>query len=977
MTHHTNVATQKILLGKWRLDKWNQDYVWARGHTYAGHMYEVMHAVQFLFNVKDGIPGTAPAEHFGESIDARFRDGRGDTYPSFGHALYDLMDMQSEGVSLDEFYRWSFLAALAHDLGKAGGEFQEMLWKLEDDFQDALASLGKQPSDFHKGIDRDWTLKGKIEAKRKGASRYTQAYRHEYLSALLMFFHPELKKWFRKAAGSDKGFGYVVAGALGHHLKGTSKKGVRDAKVFSDSPRKPVYLSCMSRDLRNVLRRLEGPVTTPMPELQDWDGSQSILQSRSKMEDALDEAMFEDWDFDMDLEADSKVSAAVKWMVILSDTLGSVSQQYLDEEGKWESTPAARKRHYRSLSYIFRPSPVDYKERALYRLLAVSSIREYRDEMLLRMAEQGEDQDAELARLLQASDEEITKFIEDSDRATIRGLTREEVDDLLFSSLKKVQRECAEEDGNLLLTAATGSGKTVGAFAWAAKHPHKRMVFATPTTDTATRLYYDYADKELDLSRHSRAGMDVAKASVTEFSILSTPEDSKKENEEAAEEDFALAETFKNFDKDIVYTTVDQVLGVLAYYRNSVMWLPYLLSSQIVFDEFHDYDDMMTGWYFKFLRWFPKLRTAHLSATVNEELREKVGTLINRPVTKAGAPTFIRDTSEGVRAKRYRFHIVDPAKVDDHFNSGTLWICNTVAACQGKAKQFNDALVYHSRFRYVDRNGRRKGVEGPSRSEGDAFNPSWSLGTDPSKGIRDEVVEAFDRSGPRSTRALATQVAEMSLDISARSMITQLCPPPALVQRIGRVNRVAVPDEVADIYVYYPKDEMSNGLPYSTKWSEDESKNPLGHGAQSGTWEEDYDRWLNFIESNLMSPDGVSQLELDEAFQQFYRSPENRQAFREAHTNMILTYRRNLRHGSVTVQSVLRSDLDAYEAEHNKPMPKWAVRWAAVPAILNATQRKQMRDRSSLHEHHYVIEDVAGGDLQYCPRLGLYNPSKI
>src|SRR5690606_23440341 len=43
--------------------------------------------------------------------------------------------------------------------------------------------------------------------------------------------------------------------------------------------------------------------------------------------------------------------------------------------------------------------------------------------------------------------------------------------------------------------------------------------------------------------------------------------------------------------------------------------------------------------------------------------------------------------------------------------------------------------------------------------------------------------------------AICTQVAEMSLDLSASLLVTDLAPVPALIQRLGRLNRRATPPQ--------------------------------------------------------------------------------------------------------------------------------------------------------------------------------------
>jgi CRISPR-associated endonuclease/helicase Cas3 len=54
-------------------------------------------------------------------------------------------------------------------------------------------------------------------------------------------------------------------------------------------------------------------------------------------------------------------------------------------------------------------------------------------------------------------------------------------------------------------------------------------------------------------------------------------------------------------------------------------------------------------------------------------------------------------------------------------------------------------------------------------------------------------MKAFD--GSDAALVVTTQVAEMSLDLSADLLVTEIAPIPALVQRLGRLNRRASPKE--------------------------------------------------------------------------------------------------------------------------------------------------------------------------------------
>jgi CRISPR-associated endonuclease/helicase Cas3 len=104
-----------------------------------------------------------------------------------------------------------------------------------------------------------------------------------------------------------------------------------------------------------------------------------------------------------------------------------------------------------------------------------------------------------------------------------------------------------------------------------------------------------------------------------------------------------------------------------------------------------------------------------------------------------------------------------------------LWVCNTVGRVMHAADRAKDfaPLVYHSRFRYEDRVERHKQVVG-------AFTP--------------------ERQGP--ALAICSQVAEMSLDLKGCTLlVTDLAPVPALIQRLGRLNRQARPGDPTKPFV--------------------------------------------------------------------------------------------------------------------------------------------------------------------------------
>src|SRR5262249_48386096 len=115
-----------------------------------------------------------------------------------------------------------------------------------------------------------------------------------------------------------------------------------------------------------------------------------------------------------------------------------------------------------------------------------------------------------------------------------------------------------------------------------------------------------------------------------------------------------------------------------------------------------------------------------------------------------------------------------------------LWVCNTVGRVMDaatRAAAFNP-LIYHSRFKYEHRVQRHKAV-----------------------------IERFQSDGP--ALAICSQVAEMSLDLSADLLVTDCAPVPALIQRLGRLNRRAEEGHPTKAFVMIEPDGAKSYLPYT------------------------------------------------------------------------------------------------------------------------------------------------------------------
>ncbi|WP_407405575.1 CRISPR-associated helicase Cas3' [Chryseobacterium sp.] len=129
-------------------------------------------------------------------------------------------------------------------------------------------------------------------------------------------------------------------------------------------------------------------------------------------------------------------------------------------------------------------------------------------------------------------------------------------------------------------------------------------------------------------------------------------------------------------------------------------------------------------------------------------------------------------------------------------NEKVLVVCNTIKKAQELYKTILEdfpntpKMLIHSRFKRIDRFGRELDLKEKFNGDGKE-----------NKGISPCIV-------------VATQVVEVSLDISFDRMITECAPLDGMIQRFGRVNRIRTQDSIKfqkPIHVIEPK---GNVLPY-------------------------------------------------------------------------------------------------------------------------------------------------------------------
>jgi CRISPR-associated endonuclease/helicase Cas3 len=307
-----------------------------------------------------------------------------------------------------------------------------------------------------------------------------------------------------------------------------------------------------------------------------------------------------------------------------------------------------------------------------------------------------------------------------------------------------------------LVEAGCGSGKTAAAWLWAERHTQgRKLFFCYPTTGTATEGFLGYvaeSDVEGELI-HSRAGVDLERVAM-----------SREDNREEEHKDQQLRiDSLKMWAPEAVVCTIDTVLALVRNNRRGLYGSPAILSGAFIFDELHAYDDTLFAAVVALIQAMPGAPFLLMSASLPAHRKA----LLQRKLGDIGSVT---PPTELETIPRYHLQQTDAAdafaRAAERVRNGdrVLWVCNVVARAQAVFDQADKeglpVVAYHSRFRYADRVKHHR-----------------------------DVVDRFSSSTKGGLLAVTTQVAEMSLDLDADLLVTELAPVPALIQRLGRLNR--------------------------------------------------------------------------------------------------------------------------------------------------------------------------------------------
>jgi CRISPR-associated endonuclease/helicase Cas3 len=631
------------------------------------------------------------------------------------------------------------------------GESEQQKFLLNLQVSALFHDIGKANADFYNAV--------------KAPGFKAQTLRHEHLSALVLSL-PEVRQWLGR--NTDLDIDVITAAVLSHHLKASeSQITVKDNQEIStkfknykwcqpseDSAKTSVVLYLQHEEVKATLRRIASIANLgDIPILPT-----SVWKLGSIWEEAYKKGKDVGRRFNRAIRSDTKrrlFLVAIKAGLIVADSAASGLVRVYERE----------------------ISISDWIEDVVH----INSVGS--DDIF----------DAIIAPIigkLKARQEDVhfdlDQFLKQYTRSQIKGLQ----DQILHN----FQKQIAEQSSRTLLLAACAAGKTLGAWKWAEQQSTRyeigKVIFLYPTRGTATEGFRDY----VGWAPEADAALVTGTARYELEAMQENPSDSIRGKDFQADERlYSLGFWSRRY----FSATVDQFLSFMEHSYSSLCLLPVLADSAVIIDEVHSFDRKMFDTLISFLKHFD-LPVLCMTATLPTSRRKEL--------IEAGLQVFPtvedRETLDDLKEKEEhpRYDLEPVENFDTAFDKAlkayqagerVLWVVNTVDRCLAIAEKLENhqdmkklnakVLTYHSRFRLCDR-----------------------------QKVHAKTVVAFSYQKDKGERtrviAVTTQVCEMSLDLDADVLITEIAPISSLVQRFGRANRHLARglDFRAKIYTYSP-----------------------------------------------------------------------------------------------------------------------------------------------------------------------------
>ena len=321
-----------------------------------------------------------------------------------------------------------------------------------------------------------------------------------------------------------------------------------------------------------------------------------------------------------------------------------------------------------------------------------------------------------------------------------------------IKTLRYLQNLALTAKGNLILKAPTGYGKTETSLLWSHANMDdtysNRVFYVLPYKASINAMYERLKEKYF-----AEQGMVGILHSSSDYYLYASGEDYRK-----------LTSLYRKIYSPIKILTPFQVMKAIFGVGFYEMTFAELAKSLLIFDEIHAYEDNIVGIILGMLEILLKdydARVLVMSATLPSFLEKLFLEILNPKKL-----TLSKD--ELNKFTRHRVEVLDSNVIDTieeienfmaKYGKPILIACNTVDRSIEVYKLLRrkyKTLLLHGRFSYGDR-------ERLERELKTTFSEY-------------EVV-------------VATQVVEVSLDLSFSTIVTEPAPLDALIQRFGRINR--------------------------------------------------------------------------------------------------------------------------------------------------------------------------------------------
>lgn len=349
----------------------------------------------------------------------------------------------------------------------------------------------------------------------------------------------------------------------------------------------------------------------------------------------------------------------------------------------------------------------------------------------------------------------------------------------LYESLRPFQQAVDDVRAERLLgLAGCGEGKTHSALQWGQTMLEQgqadRLVFAMPTQVTTNNLLLSLTG--------GATGDEVREHVVPSDAALYHSAGEAFFESEVAQERWDTSETLLTerarrwFQNPVTVSTVDHVLSTLVNgYRGATIARGNLLRSAVIFDELHAYDEHTVGHILGALRQLSELGVPWyvMTATLPPHLQRDQAFDNCQTVESDGRLRDDLPPREPFTVTVDSTHLTADRVLDIVANrdaTRVMVVKNTVQEARELARTLaaagEEVLYYSSEF-----------IEPHRRQKEEAIRNRFSNDT-----FEDERRQVL----------VATQVCEISLDLSADLLLTDLAPMDAVLQRAGRLHRSGI-----------------------------------------------------------------------------------------------------------------------------------------------------------------------------------------